>query len=54
MNTSKGFTSATLDYILPQNEAEYEYELEWVKGNTNVKSGRIKTSQTTVYVDEIR
>ncbi len=54
MNTSKGFTSATLDYILPQNEAEYEYELEWVKGSTNVKSARIKTSQTTVYVDEIR
>ncbi len=54
MNTSKGFTSATLDYILPQNEAEYEYEVEWMKGSTNVKSARIKTSQTLIPVDEIR
>jgi|GEM_PF-883804 len=54
MNTSKGFTSATLDYILPRNEAEFEYEVEWVKGTANVKSGRIRSSQSIIYVDEIR
>jgi hypothetical protein len=54
MNTARGVTSVSLDYLLPGNETEFEYEIEWVKGNTNVKSPRKKTSQTTIYVDEIQ
>ncbi len=54
MNTAKGVTSVALDYLLEGNQTEYEYQLEWVKGSTNVKSARIKTSQTTIPVDEVQ
>ena len=43
-----------MDYLLPEIESEFEYQVEWMKGNTNVKSGRIKTSQGTIYVDEVQ
>jgi hypothetical protein len=46
--------SATLDYLLPRGQTEYEYEIEWAKGNTIVKSPRTKTSATTIFVDEVR
>ena len=49
-----GRESATLDYLLPRGQTEYEYEIEWAKGNTIVKSPRTKTSATTIFVDEVR
>ena len=54
MNISKGVTSVSMDYLLPENESEFEYQVEWVKGSTNVKSGRIRTSQLNIKVDEVQ
>ncbi|MDZ4810676.1 MAG: hypothetical protein SGI96_20765 [Bacteroidota bacterium] len=51
MNIVKGVTSVTLDYLLPNGETEYEYQLELLKGSTNVKSARVRTGSTTVAVD---
>lgn len=46
--------SATMDYLLSRGQTEYEYEIEWSKGNSSVKSARTKTSATTIFVDDIR
>jgi hypothetical protein len=54
LNLSKGVSSGSIDYLIPRNESEYEYEIEWVKGSSNVKSARMKSSQGTIYVDEVR
>jgi len=54
MNVLKGVTSVSLDYLLEGNESEFEYEIEWLKGSSNVKSRRTRTSQATVAVDEIQ
>lgn len=54
MNISKGVTSISMDYLLPENESEFEYQVEWMKGGTNVKSARIRTSQLNIKVDEVQ
>ncbi len=46
--------SASLDYLLPRGQSEYEYEVEWTKGNSNVKSARTRASTGTIFVDEVR
>jgi hypothetical protein len=51
LNTASGFSSTSIDYLLPGQETEYEYEIEWLKGNTSVKSKRMKTSQGTINTD---
>lgn len=53
LNIANGFSSTSIDYLLPDKETEYEYEIEWLKGNTNIKSRRMKTSQGTINVDPV-
>jgi hypothetical protein len=53
LNTSNGFSSTSIDYLLPTGQSEYEYEIEWLKGNTSIKSKRIKTSQGTINVEPV-
>lgn len=54
LNVSKGVNSVSLDYLLPGNEKDYEYEVEWTRGNTNVKSPRTRTSQSIIFVDQVQ
>lgn len=53
MDVSKAVSSVSLDYLLLKNEYEFEYQIEWTKGNNSVKTGRIRSSQLIINVDEI-
>ncbi len=52
LNISKQVLSAAIDFILPREVSEYEYEIDWLlKDNQVKKSGRKKTAFDDIYVD---
>jgi hypothetical protein len=54
LNTSKGQLSDRVDFILPAGALDYDYEVTWqLKGNRSVSSGRKKTSQSILFVDDV-
>ena len=47
--------SAKVDVMLPPNNSEYEYEISWrLFGNKTQSSGRLKSSESILFVDEIQ
>ncbi|MGB3007313.1 MAG: hypothetical protein WBC06_12435 [Chitinophagaceae bacterium] len=54
LNISKQVYGATIDFILPKEKSDYEYEVDWQTGNNQVvKSGRLKTSFDDLFVDTL-
>jgi hypothetical protein len=54
LNPSKGQLSDRLDFILPSNVVDYDYEITWqLKGNRTVSSGRKRANQSVLFVDEV-
>jgi hypothetical protein len=54
LNVGKQVFNATIDFILPKEQSEYEYEVDWLtSSNDAVKSGRKKTSFDDIYVDTL-
>jgi hypothetical protein len=52
LNIGKQVFSSSIDFILPKEQSEYDYEIDWLTGsNEVVKSGRKKTSFDDIYVD---
>ena len=54
MNVSNAIYSESLDFLMLKNESDFEYQIEWTKGNNSVKTGRIRTSQLIINVDEMQ
>lgn len=54
LNASKGQLSDRIDFILPTDKNDYDYEITWhLKGNKTVTSGRKTASDAILFVDEI-
>lgn len=54
LNASKGELSRTVEFMLPANEFEYDYEISWtLRGNRTLSSGRRTTSDAILFVDEL-
>lgn len=52
LNIGRQMFNGIIDFILPKDQSEFEYEIEWIKGeNESVKTGRLKTSLDDIYVD---
>lgn len=46
--------SATIDFMLPADRYDYEYEIDWrLADGTRVSSGRVRSEDGTLYFDEI-
>lgn len=46
--------SQTIDFMLPADRYDYEYEIGWrLDDGTRVSSGRVRTEQGTLYFDEV-
>ena len=55
LNAAKGQLSDRIDFILPSNALEYDYEITWLlKGNRTVSSGRKRGSESILFVDEVQ
>lgn len=54
LSVYKGELSEQIEILLPENEYDYEYELQWrLRGNKVVSSGRQKSSESILFVDEV-
>lgn len=54
IRTEQTVTASKVELLLPQNVYDYEYEILWLlSGNRQIKSGRQKTNNTMLYVDEL-
>jgi hypothetical protein len=52
LNLSRQVYSAIVDFILPSDQPEYEFEIDWMMGNNQVvKSARQKSSFDDIFVD---
>ncbi|MGQ0738322.1 MAG: hypothetical protein ACT4OJ_04615 [Bacteroidota bacterium] len=54
LNLNKEVFATSTDILLLRNQIDYEYQVTWLKGNSQVKSARMKSSQADIYVDEIQ
>ena len=54
LNATKGQLSDKIDFILPADKANYDYQIDWrLKGNKVVSSGRKSASDAILFVDEV-
>lgn len=54
INPKKDIVNGQVEFMLPDGEQEYDYEITWrLWGNQEKKSGRKTTSFETLYVDEL-
>ncbi len=54
LNASKGELSRTIEFMLPANQLEYDYEIAWrLRGNRSVSSGRQSTTDAILFIDEL-
>jgi len=54
LNATKGQLSDRIDFILPADKVDYDYEIAWqLKGNRTVTSGRKRGSESILFVDEL-
>ncbi len=54
LNASKGQLSDKIDFILPTEKNDYDYEITWhLTGNKTVTTGRKTASDSILFVDEI-
>jgi hypothetical protein len=54
LNAFKGELSKRVDFFLPKNQYEYEYEISWrTRGQGSLTSGRRQSSDAILFVDEL-
>ena len=54
LNASKGELSEKIEFLLPADQYEYEYEISWrLRGNRSVSSGRQSSTEAILFVDEL-
>ena len=54
LNATKGQLSDKIDFILPADVVNYDYQIDWrLKGNRVVSSGRKSASDAILFVDEL-
>ena len=54
INPATGVYSQRIDYLAPKDDMDYDYEITWrLTGNRVVKSGRLSSNETVLFVDEI-
>ena len=54
LNASKGALSDKIDFILPADTVNYDYQIDWkLKGNRSLSSGRKTASDAILFVDEL-
>ncbi|MGE5178781.1 MAG: hypothetical protein ACM3PF_06805 [Bacteroidota bacterium] len=54
LNATKGQLSDHIDFILPKDKLNYDYQIDWrLKGNKTVSSGRKSASDAILFVDEV-
>jgi len=54
MIPNRGEHSARVEFMLPKDELEYDYEVAWrLRGGETVSSGRRTTSDAVLFVDEL-
>ena len=54
LNASKGQLSDRIDFILPADTVNYDYQIDWrLKGNRVITSGRKSASDAVLFVDEL-
>jgi len=54
LNPSRDLLSQNIDYLAPNDNLDYEYEVTWrIKGNKVVNSGRLSSSESILFVDEL-
>lgn len=54
LNAAKGQLSDKVEFMLPADKTDYDYEISWrLKGNRTVSSGRMSASDAILFVDEL-
>lgn len=54
LNPSKGQLSEKAEFMLPTDSYDYEYEVTWrMSNNTSKSSGRLKSNEAIVFVDQV-
>ncbi|MCP4903085.1 MAG: hypothetical protein GY906_39480 [bacterium] len=54
IRTSQEPASQRIEFMLPADEYEYEYEINWtLRGNVNLTSGHQKSTSAVLFVDEL-
>ena len=54
LNTRQEPAAGAIEFMLPEGETDYDYEIEWrLVGNQSVTSGRQTTSLDYLLVDEL-
>jgi hypothetical protein len=54
IRTSQEPASQRIEFMLPAEEYEYEYEINWtLRGNVNLTSGRQKSTSAVLFIDEL-
>lgn len=54
LNPAKNRLSERIEFMLPENKYDYDYEIVWhVRGNQTVSSGRKTSSESILFVDEV-
>jgi hypothetical protein len=54
LNASKGELSRIIEFMSPENDFDYDYEISWsLRGNRNLSTGRQSASSAILFVDEL-
>lgn len=54
LNASRDVLSGQVEFMLPADQYEYDYEITWrLRGNRTVSSGRQTTNEAILFVDEL-
>lgn len=54
LNVAKGQISEKIEFMLPADNHEYEYEINWrLRGNRSLQSGRQRSTEALLFVDEL-
>ncbi|MEZ4776212.1 MAG: hypothetical protein R3D00_23765 [Bacteroidia bacterium] len=54
LSVERGQISENIGILLPENQYDYEYEIQWrLKGNRVVSSGRHTSAESILFIDEI-
>jgi len=54
LNPAQGELSKVVEFMLPADTYDYDYEVSWrLLGNRSVSSGRQRTNESILYVDEV-
>jgi hypothetical protein len=53
LRPDRGNASADLDLLLPKDKDDYAYEIQWMRGNRMVSSGRQTSNSSVLFIDGV-